>query len=47
MNLDEHAAAGTDSCPIPTQAQAPLDDLLALILARSRAVAIVGASSLR
>ncbi len=33
-----------ESCPIPRVDQAPADDVMALILARSHAVAIVGAS---
>ena len=33
-----------DACPLPLPAQAPTDEELALILARSRTVAVVGAS---
>lgn len=33
-----------DACPMPHSSQAPADDVLALILARSHAVAVVGAS---
>lgn len=36
--------AEADACPMPLPNQAPEDDELALILARSRTVAIVGAS---
>lgn len=33
-----------ESCPMPVASQAPADDVVALILARSHAVAVVGAS---
>ncbi|NYI41934.1 CoA-binding protein [Demequina lutea] len=36
--------APAESCPMPRVSQAPTDDVLALILARSHAVAVVGAS---
>jgi len=36
--------ATPESCPMPVASQAPADDVLALILARSHAVAVVGAS---
>ncbi|NTV39024.1 MAG: CoA-binding protein [Demequinaceae bacterium] len=41
MNTED---ASEDSCPMPRDDQAPSDELLAVILARSRAVAVVGAS---
>lgn len=37
-------AAAAESCSLPLVSQAPADDVLALILARSHAVAVVGAS---
>jgi len=42
-NLDANGDAAM-ACPLPQASQAPDDELLALILARSHAVAVVGAS---
>ena len=42
-NMMTHDAT-PESCPMPQVSQAPADDVLALILARSHAVAVVGAS---
>jgi predicted CoA-binding protein len=44
MSTDEQAPNAGDACPLPTVDQAPDDEVLAGILARSRSVAVVGAS---
>jgi predicted CoA-binding protein len=42
-NMTNHDAPA-ESCPMPRASEAPADDVLTLILARSRSVAVVGAS---
>ncbi|WP_082096955.1 CoA-binding protein [Demequina gelatinilytica] len=44
ISLDPHRKAAAESCPAPVFSDAPGDDELALALARTRRVAIVGAS---
>lgn len=44
MSIDDVPLDSAPSCPVPSAAQAPDDEILALILARSHAVAVVGAS---
>ncbi len=44
MSTDEAIDATGDACPLPRADQAPTDDVLADILARSHSVAVVGAS---
>lgn len=44
MSTDEQTHDAGDACPLPTVDQAPDDDVLASILARSHSVAVVGAS---
>ncbi|WP_082099282.1 CoA-binding protein [Demequina iriomotensis] len=44
ISLDPHRKAAAESCPAPAYSDAPGDDELALALARTRRVAIVGAS---
>lgn len=44
MSIDDVTLDSAPSCPVPSAAQAPDDEILALILARSHAVAVVGAS---
>ncbi|MCB2412768.1 CoA-binding protein [Demequina sp. TTPB684] len=44
MSSDEAIGGGGEACALPRVDQAPADDVLAAILARSQAVAVVGAS---
>ena len=44
MSIDDIDLGSAPACPLPEASEAPGDDLLALILARSHAVAVVGAS---
>ncbi len=44
MSTDEQPYGAGEVCPLPTIDQAPEDDVLARILARSHSVAVVGAS---
>lgn len=44
MSTDEQTQDGGDACPLPSVDQAPDDEVLARILARSQSVAVVGAS---
>ncbi len=44
MSTDEQAYDAGDVCPLPNADQAPEDEVLARILARSQSVAVVGAS---
>jgi len=44
MSTDEQIYDASDACPLPSPNQAPEDEVLASILARSQSVAVVGAS---